>query len=69
MAKGSSIVGKGSGDGPAGDNIRLAEVGQALFVKAAGVGILALGISAFLGAGEHVRAQVHKRGIEPRKKA
>jgi len=51
MAKGSKVS-TGSGDAPSGDNIRLAEVGQALFVKAAGVGILALGISAFLGAGE-----------------
>ena len=52
MAKGSKVS-KGSGDGPAGDNIRLAEVGQSLFVKAAGVGVVALGISAVLGAGEH----------------
>src|SRR6478735_9325313 len=52
MAKGSSKVVKGSGDGPNGDNIRLAEVGQALFIKAVGVGVVALGISAFLGAGE-----------------
>ena len=44
---------QGSGDGPSGDNIRLAEVGQSLFVKAAGVGAVALGISAFLGAGEN----------------
>jgi len=51
MAKGSKVT-VGSGDGPAGDNIRLAEVGQSLFVKAAGVGIVALGISAVLGAGE-----------------
>ena len=51
MAK-VSKVSKGSGDGPAGDNIRLAEVGQSLFVKAAGVGVVALGISAVLGAGE-----------------
>src|SRR5450432_4592126 len=46
---------KGSSDGAddaSGDNIRLAEVGQALFVKAAGVGVVALCISAFLGAGE-----------------
>jgi len=53
MAKGSSKVSKGSGDGPSGDNIRLAEVGQALFVKAAGVGVVALGISAFLGMNEN----------------
>src|SRR6187402_54652 len=53
MAKGSKVTtGSGDGTAPSGDNIRLAEVGQALFVKAAGVGILALGISAFLGAGE-----------------
>ncbi len=52
MAKGSSKVSKGSGEGPGGDNIRLAEVGQALFVKAAGLGVVALGISAVLGAGE-----------------
>src|SRR3954468_12292059 len=53
MAKGSKVTTDG-GDGSAfgGDNIRLAEVGQALFVKAAGVGVAALGISAFLGAGE-----------------
>src|SRR3954466_8201975 len=47
--KGSS----GGAEGPSGDNIRLAEVGQSLFVKAAGVGVVALGISAFLGAGEN----------------
>ncbi len=54
MAKGNKVS-KGSGDGavPGGDNIRLAEVGQALFVKAAGVGVVALAISAFLGAAEH----------------
>jgi hypothetical protein len=54
MAKGSKVT-TSSGDGSvaSGDNIRLAEVGQALFVKAAGVGIVALGISAFLGAGEN----------------
>jgi len=53
MAKGSKVT-TGSGDGSVagGDNIRLAEVGQALFVKAAGVGVVALGISAFLGAAE-----------------
>src|SRR3954463_14634339 len=53
MAKGSKVS-KGSGDGsvPGGDNIRLAEVGQALFIKAMGVGVVALGISAVLGAGE-----------------
>src|ERR1700712_786530 len=53
MAKGSKVT-TGSGDGPVagGDNIRLADVGQALFIKAAGVGIVALGISAVLGAGE-----------------
>jgi len=53
MAKGSKVT-KGSGDGasPGGDNIRLAEVGQALFIKAMGVGVVALGISAILGAGE-----------------
>src|ERR1700712_1383395 len=48
VSKGST----GSGEGPAGDNIRLAEVGQSLFAKAAGVGVVALGISAVLGAGE-----------------
>src|SRR6185295_2778198 len=52
MAKGSKVT-TGSGDGPAGDNIRLAEVGQALFVKAAGVGVVALAISAFLGMHEN----------------
>src|SRR6186713_2628793 len=53
MAKGSKVS-NGGGDGPVagGDNIRLAEVGQALFIKAAGVGVVALGISAVLGAGE-----------------
>jgi len=53
MAKGSKVS-KGNGDGSVagGDNIRLAEVGQALFVKAAGVGVVAMGISAVLGAGE-----------------
>jgi hypothetical protein len=49
MAKGK----KGSGEGPGGDNIRLAEVGQALFVKASGLGVVALGLSAFLGSGEN----------------
>ena len=43
----------GSGEGAAGDNIRLAEVGQSLFVKAGAVGVAALGVSAVLGAGEH----------------
>ena len=52
MAKVSKVV-KGSGDGPGGDNIRLAEVGQALFIKALGVGVVALGISAFLGMNEN----------------
>src|SRR3954469_24544890 len=54
MAKGNKGS-KGSGDGSVagGDNIRLAEVGQALFVKAAGVGVVALGISAFLGSSEN----------------
>ena len=52
MAKGSKGS-NGTGDGATGDNIRLAEVGQSLFVKAAGVGVVALGISAVLGAGEH----------------
>jgi hypothetical protein len=52
MAKGKK--GSSSDDGSAsGDNIRLAEVGQSLFVKAVGVGVVALGISAFLGAGEN----------------
>ena len=53
MAKGSKVS-KGNGDGSVagGDNIRLAEVGQALFVNAAGVGVVAMGISAVLGAGE-----------------
>ena len=49
MAKGS----KSKSEGASGDNIRLAELGQSLFVKAGGVGIAALGISAFLGSGEH----------------
>lgn len=52
MAKGSKVT-KGSGDGPNGDNIRLAEVGQALFIKALGVGVVALGISAVLGMNEN----------------
>jgi len=52
MAKGSKVT-KGSGEGPAGDNIRLAEVGQSLFVKAAGIGVVALAISAFLGSSEN----------------
>ncbi len=43
---------KGSGDGPGGDNIRLAEVGQSLFVKAAGLGVVALIASLVLGASE-----------------
>ncbi|HEX2669835.1 MAG TPA: hypothetical protein VHM25_03130 [Polyangiaceae bacterium] len=51
MAKGSKVT-KGSGDGPNGDNIRLAEVGQALFIKALGVGVVALGLSAVLGMNE-----------------
>jgi len=51
MAKGSKVS-KGSGDGPNGDNIRLAEVGQALFIKALGVGVVALGLSAVLGMNE-----------------
>jgi hypothetical protein len=51
MAKGKK---SSSGeDGASGDNIRLAEVGQSLFVKAAVVGVVALGISAFLGAGQN----------------
>ncbi|HYP75276.1 MAG TPA: hypothetical protein VER12_04965 [Polyangiaceae bacterium] len=52
MAKGSKVSNGGDGAVAGGDNIRLAEVGQALFVKAVGVGVVALGISAFLGAGE-----------------
>ena len=52
MAKGKQGS-SGAAEGPSGDNVRLAEVGQALFVKAAGVGVVALGISAFLGAGEN----------------
>ena len=52
MAKGKK--GSTGGDGSAsGDNIRLAEVGQSLFVKAGGVGVAALGLSAFLGAGQN----------------
>src|SRR4051794_35487042 len=51
MAKGSKVT-TGSGDGPNGDNIRLAEVGQALFIKALGVGVVALGLSAVLGMNE-----------------
>ncbi|HEY5375326.1 MAG TPA: hypothetical protein VIK01_16715 [Polyangiaceae bacterium] len=51
MAKGKK--GSSGGDEPAGDNVRLADVGQSLFVKAVGVGVLALFISAVLGAGEH----------------
>jgi hypothetical protein len=51
MAKGKK--GSSGGEGAAGDNIRLAEVGQSLFVKAAGVGVVALGISAFLGSSEN----------------
>jgi hypothetical protein len=49
MAKGS----KSSNSGASGDNIRLAEVGQALSVKAAGVGVAALAVSAFLGSAEN----------------
>jgi hypothetical protein len=52
MAKGSKGS-KGSDGGAAGDNIRLAEVGQSLFVKAAAVGIAAIAISVFLGSGEN----------------
>jgi len=52
MAKGSKGS-KGSDAGGAGDNIRLAEVGQSLFVKAAAVGIAAIAISVFLGSGEN----------------
>ncbi len=42
-----------SGDGGTSDNIRLAEVGQSLFLKALVVGVVALGISVFLGSGEN----------------
>ncbi|MEO8901510.1 MAG: quinol:cytochrome C oxidoreductase [Polyangiaceae bacterium] len=52
MAKGSKDS-KGTGDGGTGDNTLLAEVGQSLFVKAAAVGVLALGISLFLGSAEN----------------
>jgi len=52
MAKGSKGS-KGEGGGGAGDNIRLAEVGQALFVKAAAIGIAAIAVSVFLGSGEN----------------
>ncbi|MEO7032782.1 MAG: quinol:cytochrome C oxidoreductase [Polyangiaceae bacterium] len=52
MAKGSKDS-KGTGDGGTGDNTLLAEVGQSLFVKAAAVGALALGISLFLGSAEN----------------
>jgi len=52
MAKGKKGS-SGGAEGPSGDNIRLAEVGQSLFVKAAGVGVAALAVSAFLGAGEN----------------
>ena len=51
MEKGKK--GSSGGNDSAGDNVRLAEVGQALFVKAAGVGVLALVVSAVLGAAEH----------------
>lgn len=51
MAKGKKSS-KGS-DGASGDNIRLAEVGQALFVKAGAIGAAALVVSAVLGAGEN----------------
>jgi hypothetical protein len=50
MAKGSKSSKSG---GASGDNIRLAEVGQALFVKAAGIGVAALAVSAFLGSSEN----------------
>jgi hypothetical protein len=50
MAKGKK--GSAGGEGASGDNIRLAEVGQSLFVKAAGLGVVMLGISAVLGASE-----------------
>src|SRR5450432_1678223 len=53
MAKGKKDSTGGGAEGTPGDNIRLAEVGQALFVKAVGVGVVALGISAFLGSGEN----------------
>src|SRR3954468_8861261 len=49
MAKGSKV----SNGGAAGDNIRLAEVGQSLFVKAAAIGIAALAVSVFLGSSEN----------------
>jgi len=52
MAKGKKGS-NGGGDTPSGDNIRLAEVGQSLFVKAAGLGVAALAVSAFLGSGEN----------------
>ena len=52
MAKGSKGS-NGSDGGAAGDNIRLAEVGQSLFVKAAAIGIAALAVSVFLGSSEN----------------
>lgn len=52
MAKGSK-GNNGSERGGAGDNIRLAEVGQSLFVKAAAVGIAAIAVSVFLGSSEN----------------
>ncbi|HTA89573.1 MAG TPA: hypothetical protein VK745_08355 [Polyangiaceae bacterium] len=51
MAKGKK--GSTGGDGASGDNVRLAEVGQSLFVKAVAVGVIALGISLFLGSTEN----------------
>jgi hypothetical protein len=51
MAKGKK--GSTGGDGASGDNVRLAEVGQSLFVKAGAVGVIALGISLFLGSTEN----------------
>src|SRR5258708_4661622 len=52
MAKGKK-GNSGTADDASGDNIRLADVGQSLFVKAGAVGVVALAISAFLGAGEN----------------
>ncbi len=53
MAKVSNGSSSSSGDGGTSDNIRLAEVGQSLFLKALVVGVVALGVSAFLGSSEN----------------
>lgn len=53
--KGSSAGGSGAASGPeyTADNVRLGAAGQALFTKAAGIGVAALVIAAVLGSMEN----------------